>query len=228
MGADDELVDRLGQVAPAGLDDLLEASGSSGRPGPSARWSAPMRANVEHARGRRRRRPDAPRAVSRPQGGSDAPPSTARRLTRAAGREPRLDCLGTQPLLDRLIDLEDPVPKLAPATPLPTSPCPTADGKHVTLSRPARPASGRLLLPGRDHPGLHQAGVRLPRQPRLAAGRGIRRARHLAGQAGQAGEVPRATSTLTFPLLSRPGPDGARGIRGVGREDSSTARRSSA
>ena len=40
--------------------------------------------------------------------------------------------------------------------------------------RPARPQGDRLLLPGRDDARLHQAGLRLPRLPRLAAGAGLR------------------------------------------------------
>ena len=69
--------------------------------------------------------------------------------------------------------------------------------------RPARPQGDRLLLPGRDDGRLHQAGLRLHRLARVAAGCRLRGRRHLARQAGQAGEVPRARRAVDHPRLGR-------------------------
>ena len=57
--------------------------------------------------------------------------------------------------------------------------------------RPQGPQGHRLLLPGRPDPRLHQAGLRLHRQPRPAGRRRLRRHRRLPGQAGEARQVPR-------------------------------------
>ena len=93
--------------------------------------------------------------------------------------------------------------------------------------RPARTEGHRLLLPRGVDARLHEAGLRLPRQPRLAAGRGLRRVRHLAGQAREAGEVPRR-GARDLPAAVRPGPDGPRRRTAPTARSSSTARRSSA
>ena len=52
--------------------------------------------------------------------------------------------------------------------------------------RPQGPQGHRLLLPGRPDPRLHQAGLRLHRQPRPPRRRRLRRHRHLPRQAGEA------------------------------------------
>ena len=80
--------------------------------------------------------------------------------------------------------------------------------------RPARAQGDRLLLPGRDDRRVHQAGLRLQRVARVAAGCRLRGRRHLAGQAGQAGEVPRARRAVDHPRLGR----------GQVRDDRRTAR----
>ena len=54
----------------------------------------------------------------------------------------------------------------APGDTAPDFTLPDADGNEVSLSDLRGPQGDRLLLPGRDDPGLHQAGLRLPRLAR--------------------------------------------------------------
>ena len=76
------------------------------------------------------------------------------------------------------------------------------------------PEGDRLLLPRRDDPRLHQAGVRLHRQHRLAARRRLRGARHLPGQAREARQVPReGVARHPTPLRPRQVGDGRAGRR---------------
>ncbi|VXB90042.1 hypothetical protein NOCARDAX2BIS_380147 [Nocardioides sp. AX2bis] len=58
--------------------------------------------------------------------------------------------------------------------------------------RAARAQGGRLLLPGRDDPRLHHAGLRLLGVARLAGGTGLHRARGLPRQPREAGPLPGA------------------------------------
>ena len=59
----------------------------------------------------------------------------------------------------------------------------------------------RLLLPGGHDPWLHHAGVRLQRQPRRAACRGLRGARRLADKPEKLAKF-RERDGLTITLLS--------------------------
>ena len=109
--------------------------------------------------------------------------------------------------------------RLQPGDTAPAFTLPDADGNEVSLAGPQGPQGHRLLLPGRPDPRLHQAGLRLHRQPGVAGRRGLRRHRHLPGQAGEAGEVPREGDPEGH--AARPtregGPD--RGVRRLRREE---------
>ncbi len=58
--------------------------------------------------------------------------------------------------------------RLSPGDPAPDFTLTADTGADVTLSSTARAEGDRLLLPGRDDPGLHQAGLRLHRLAGLA------------------------------------------------------------
>ena len=110
-------------------------------------------------------------------------------------------------------------PRLSPGDTAPDFTLTDDTGDRGLARRPARPQGDRLLLPGRDDPGLHQAGLRLHRLARLAAGAGLRGARHLPRQAGEAGEVPRARRPRPSRLLSDPDRSVHDGVRRVRREE---------
>ncbi len=59
-------------------------------------------------------------------------------------------------------------------------------------ARPARPSGHRVLLPRRDDARLHDAGMRLPRQPVVAGGRRVHGSRSLPRHARKAAGVPRS------------------------------------
>ena len=104
-----------------------------------------------------------------------------------------------------------------PATP--PSPRPARRHGHAAhLDDSTRPARGPLRLSRRDDSRLHDAGLRLPRLPRLAERSGHHRARALAGQAREAREVPRARRA-DLPAALRPGPQPAHGARRLRREE---------
>ncbi|CAA9291035.1 MAG: Thiol peroxidase, Bcp-type, partial [uncultured Corynebacteriales bacterium] len=91
--------------------------------------------------------------------------------------------------------------------------------RHAGLAgRPPRPEGDRLLLPGREHARLHQAGLRLPRLAGRAGRRRARRARDLPRPAGQAGEVP-GRGGADLPAAVRPGAHRADRLGRVRRED---------
>ena len=76
-----------------------------------------------------------------------------------------------------------PSARLSPGDTAPDFTLPDRHRRRSRSRRPARAEGDRVLLPGRDDPRLHQAGLRLHRLPRLAARRGLRGDRHLPGQA---------------------------------------------
>ena len=82
--------------------------------------------------------------------------------------------------------------RLSPGDPAPDFTLTSDTGDEVSLSG----LRGRKVIvyfyPAAMTPGLHQAGLRLHRLARLAAGLRLRGARHLPRQAGEAREVPRA------------------------------------
>ena len=82
---------------------------------------------------------------------------------------------------------------------------------------PARRTRHPVLLSRGDDARLHQGGVRLPRQPRAAAGRRLHDPRHLARRAREAPPIPRARRSHLRPA-ERPRPQGPREVRRVGRE----------
>jgi peroxiredoxin Q/BCP len=96
------------------------------------------------------------------------------------------------------------VTQLAPGDKAPDFTLTAADGSTVSLAD----FRGRHLVlyfyTGGHDPGVHDAGLRLPRQPGLAPGRRVRRRRGLARTSRElAAFVER--DGLTFPLLSDPG-----------------------
>ena len=131
-------------------------------------------------------------------------PHCARLPTRA----PSLPCavcarsLGHRAGASRPIGTVGAMTRLSPGDPAPTV-HPARRGRQRGLAgRLPRPQGGRVLLPGRDDPGLHDAGLRLPRQPRLA---GLRRLRGRSASRPTSRRSWRSSATatrVTFPLLS--------------------------
>ncbi|CAA9385705.1 MAG: Thiol peroxidase, Bcp-type, partial [uncultured Quadrisphaera sp.] len=89
---------------------------------------------------------------------------------------------------------------------------------HLEPGRPPRAQRGRLLLPRGGHPRVHHRGVRLPRQPLLAAERRVRRRRHLPRPAGGA-PVVQGRRGADVPAALRRRPHGPRRLRRLGREE---------
>ena len=109
--------------------------------------------------------------------------------------------------------------RLAPGDPAPTSPCPTPTATSLA-GRPARAAQGgRLLLPGRDDAGLHDAGVRLPRQPGLAGRRPGYAVLGISPDKPEKLAKFRDRDARDLPAAVRPDAGDAGGVRRVRRED---------
>ena len=94
--------------------------------------------------------------------------------------------------------------RLSPGDTAPDFTLTTDTGEQVSLSGPARPQGDRVLLPGRDDPGLHQAGLRLHRLPRLAARPPATRCSASPRTSRPSWRSSASATALTITLLSDP------------------------
>ena len=109
--------------------------------------------------------------------------------------------------------------RLAPGDPAPEFTLLDADGKEVSLSSFRGQRVIVYFYPAAMTPGCTKEACDFRDSLAEPERRGHHRARHLARPAGQAGQVPRDSERLTFPLLSDPDHAGARGVRRLRREE---------